>query len=168
MGGAIARAGPGAFLTALCFVLCACGPVPPKPIVTTTTSTTTSTTTTTLPPPTANLTLGVGGNYTGTSEPFVVDFTSSNATSCSLTATPSVWSGRDPHDVPCNGSLQVNLPANTVQESWDFVFTAANADGQSTSSTYDLTIDAPTPTTSPPYCQWIPYNNSFQCSPGDS
>ncbi len=90
-------------------------------------------------------------------QPIAVEWSSTNAASCSLSVSPALWTGPDPMVTPCNGSYQANVDYNTVQEEWRFTFTATNAAGQSASSKVNLTIEAPTPTTQPA-CNWVFYN----------
>jgi hypothetical protein len=60
----------------------------------------------------------------------IVTYTSSNATSCSLSAGPSLWSGSNPLPVACNGTTTLPAVAATETErQWSLTFTAEDDAG---------------------------------------
>jgi hypothetical protein len=95
-----------------------------------------------LPPPstgpTASLTLNPntipasGGTVT-------FALVSANATSCTLTASPTLWSGENPLSVNCNSSGTVQVPASQGARQWTVTFTVGNTAGQTASSVQILT-----------------------------
>lgn len=99
--------------------------------------------------PTALLTLGNSGS-TSTTQSVVLDYSSSNAASCSLSSSPAFWNGEDPAIVACNGSYQGTVPVSSSQQQWTFTFTSVNTDGRSASSSVTLELQAPSPTTVAP------------------
>jgi hypothetical protein len=131
---AINRYGPGPFSVRSNVV------IPSQP----TTTTTSTTTTTTMPPvvlPTATLELSEssvpssGGNVTLT-------YASTNATTCSLSSVPSLWtSGSTP--VECNGSYLVKVVPASQQQEWVFTFTATSSGNESASASQRLIQEAP-------------------------
>lgn len=82
-------------------------------------------------PPLANLLLSqavlpsTGGTVTLT-------YSSANASSCSLSATPSLWSASQ--RVACTGTTQVQLPASASGGTWVFRFSATGAAGRKASA----------------------------------
>ena len=103
-------------------------------------------------PPTASLTASAqslpwtGGDVTLT-------YSSTDATSCALTASPALWSGSNPLPVACNGSTPVTVPGSLSGQQWSVTFTATGSGGQKTSST-TLTRQAPSYT---PSSNWSGY-----------
>jgi hypothetical protein len=83
--------------------------------------------------PTASLSLSSSSvPWTGGS--VVLSYSSSNATSCSLSSTPAFEASSNPLSVACNGTYSANVPPSTSQQSWTFTFTAENASGTASSS----------------------------------
>ncbi len=114
---------------------------------TTTSGTITSTimtpTTTSAPPQaTANLSISTnnisyaGGNVSLT-------YTSENASSCTLSSTPALWTGNNPATVSCNGNYSLTLGQSTSQQQWVITFTATASNGQSIVANQELTQEAP-------------------------
>ncbi|MFZ0059328.1 MAG: G1 family glutamic endopeptidase [Acidimicrobiales bacterium] len=103
---------------------------------------TTSTTTTTIP--TASLTISAstipsaGGSITLT-------YSSTNASICSLSSSPPLWSGSNPATVSCYGMYDITFASTSVEQQWTFTFTAANASGQSATATQTLVQTPPAP-----------------------
>jgi len=93
------------------------------------------------PAPTASLTIGPqslaysGGTVT-------VTYSSSNATRCSLSATPTLWSGANPLSVACDGTTTLEVPATVSERQWTITFTATGATGRSATATGTLTQEA--------------------------
>ena len=74
---------------------------------------------------------------------FVLTYSSENASTCSLAASPALWSGANPATVSCSGSYQGSVPSTaTGARQWTFTFTAESATGQSASSSQVLTEQA--------------------------
>ncbi len=61
-------------------------------------------------------------------------YSSTNASTCSLSANPTFWSGSNPMSVPCNGTTALTVSANPSAQQWTFTFTATNASGRSANS----------------------------------
>ncbi len=72
-----------------------------------------------------------------------IHYTSSNASSCTLSTNPAFWSGTNPAPVACDGTYAVTIPASESGRQWTFSFTARNRLGQSATSTLTLTQQAP-------------------------
>lgn len=72
-------------------------------------------------------------------------YSSSNAATCSLASSLTLWIGSNPATVSCNGTYSVTITSSTAQRQWTFTFTATNSAGQSTTSTRTLTEQAPAP-----------------------
>ena len=69
-------------------------------------------------------------------------FTSTNATTCSLSSVPSLWTAGSA-TVACTGTYRVTvIPASTAQQ-WIITFTAGNVAGQSATAAQTLTQEAP-------------------------
>jgi hypothetical protein len=94
-------------------------------------------------PPTASLTISPQSlPYTGGS--VTLTHSSSNATSCSLSASPALWSGSNPLSVPCNGSTNLTgIPSEAYERQWTLTFTATSAAGQSATANGVLMQAAP-------------------------
>ncbi len=86
-------------------------------------------------------------------------YSSENATSCSLTSSPSIWaSATEP--ASCNGTYDDSVPSSTAAKQWTFTFTATNSDGQSATSMQTLVESAPaalTPQFDNPSPNWSGY-----------
>jgi hypothetical protein len=52
-----------------------------------------------------------------------VSWSSSGAKSCTLSASPRFWSGKNPARVRCRGKIRVTLPAVALGARWKFTFT---------------------------------------------
>jgi len=83
----------------------------------------------------------------------VVSYTSSNASSCSLSSTPALWTGSNPASVDCNGTYTATVAPSTIAQQWTFTFTTTSSDGQSASASQTLTELAPAPPTAPAWEQ---------------
>jgi len=112
---------------------------------------------TTTPPPTTppatspTATLAISPSIVpSTGGSVVLSFSSSNASSCSLSSAPAFWTGSNPESVSCNGTYTATVAPSTTGQQWTFTFTAANSAGQSVSSTQTLTEQAPPPKPTPP------------------
>lgn len=98
--------------------------------------------------PTASLTISenslssAGGTLTFT-------YSSSGASSCSLSSSPPFWAGNNPTPVSCNGTYRPTVSASSVDQLWTFTFTAANASDQSATSTQTLEEAAADPSFAP-------------------
>jgi hypothetical protein len=68
---------------------------------------------------------------------------STNASSCTLTASPSLWSGANPLSVDCNSTGTVQVPASSNAHQWTVTFSAVNVVGQTASSVQILTQAGP-------------------------
>ncbi|HLX32987.1 MAG TPA: G1 family glutamic endopeptidase [Gaiellaceae bacterium] len=96
----------------------------------------------TVPPPTATLSLAPqtvpysGGQITLT-------YSATNATTCTLAASPAFWTGSNPATVSCNSSYQGTLPLTLSSGQWTFTFTATSAGGKRATSTQTLTQQSP-------------------------
>jgi hypothetical protein len=66
-------------------------------------------------------------------------FSAKNATSCSLTSAPIVWTGSNPMSVSCNGTYTASVGPTSTKRSWTFTFTANDASGHSASEKQTLT-----------------------------
>ena len=114
---------------------------PPTPAATPTPPSTSTTATLSISP----------GSLPSTGGTVVLTFTSSNATTCTLASTPTLWTtGANPATVDCTGTYIATLNPTTTQQQWTFTFTATNVAGQSASATQTLTELAPTPAPTPP------------------
>ena len=106
-------------------------------------------------PPTATLSISSVG-VPATGGVIGLTYSSTNASSCSLSSTPALVAGSDPQAVTCSGTTAVTVPASSTAQQWIITFTAANAAGQSASSTVTLTQQAPPP---PPPTFWAQSTN---------
>jgi hypothetical protein len=96
------------------------------------------------PPPSPTATLSITpSSVPATGGSAVLSFSSSHASSCTVSSTPAFWTGANPTTVNCNGSYTATLASTTTEQQWSFTFTATNAAGQSTSATQTLTELAP-------------------------
>jgi len=71
-------------------------------------------------------------------------FSSTNATTCSLSSVPSLWTAGST-SVPCTGTYQVKVIPSSIAQQWVFTFTANNDAGQSATATQTLTQSSPPP-----------------------
>ncbi len=102
--------------------------------------------------PTASLTVSTPSlSWTGGDVTFT--YSSTNATSCALTASAPLWSDSNPLPVPCSGSTPVTVPGSLTAAQWSVTFTASGASGQATAST-TLTRQAPSFTPSSNWSGW--------------
>jgi len=104
---------------------------------------------TTIPPPTATLSINTS-SLPSTGGSVVLSFSSTNATTCSLSSTPVLWSGANPATVNCNGTYDASVASDTSQQQWAITFSATNSAGESVTSTQTLTEVAPPPPPPPP------------------
>lgn len=116
---------------------------------------------TTAPPTTASsptATLSLSSAFEPSSGGTVtLTLSSQNATSCSLSSVPSLWTAGSV-TVPCNGTYQIDVVPSTISQQWTFTFTAGNAEGQSATSTQTLVQSAaPTPQFDNPSPNWSGY-----------
>lgn len=75
--------------------------------------------------------------------PVTLTYSSTNATSCTLGANPSLWAGANPARVDCNGAYDVTVPRTTARRQWTFTFTTADASGRRATATVTLSQNAP-------------------------
>lgn len=92
--------------------------------------------------PTATLSI-VPGSVPSTGGSVVLRFSSSDASSCTLSSTPALWTGANPASVDCNGTYTAAVSPSTTEQQWAFTFTATAASGQSASAMQTLTELAP-------------------------
>lgn len=112
--------------------------VKPPPVATTPVATTPVAPT----PPTAALSISAS-SVPSTGGSVTLSYSSSNASTCTLSSTPAFWTGADPATVNCNGSYAANAPATTSAQQWTFTFTATTSTGQIAVSSQMLTQAAP-------------------------
>lgn len=74
-----------------------------------------------------------------------INYAATNATKCTLSATPAFWTGSNPISVNCRDSYRFTVSAATAGRHWTFRFTAKNRYGQVVSSAGTLTQQAPPP-----------------------
>lgn len=108
--------------------------------------------------PTATLSLS-SNNLTSAGGIVTLTYSSENATSCTLTSAPAIWtSATEP--ASCNGTYEYSVPAAATAQEWTFTFTASNAADQSAVSTQTLVEAAPaapTPQFDNPSPNWSGY-----------
>lgn len=119
------------------------------------------------PPPTApTATLSLSQSTVPASGTTVtLTFSSQNATTCSLSSLPSLWTAGSV-SVPCTGTYQVDVVATTAAQEWTFTFTASNSGGQSASASQTLMQSAPSPP--PPTAYYTSPNWSGYVVPSSS
>jgi hypothetical protein len=95
------------------------------------------------PAPTAHLTVAPTA-VPATGGEVRLAYASRHAKSCSLAATPDLWSGSNPRSVPCNGADDLILPANdtVVGGQWKLTFRAKGSAGASATDHGTLTEDS--------------------------
>jgi hypothetical protein len=106
-------------------------------------------TTTTPPTPTTNptATLALSSNsLTSAGGTVTLTYSSQNATSCSLTSSPSIWATAT-EPASCNGTYSYVVTPSTTAQEWTFTFTASNSSGVSATQTQTLVEAAPAATT---------------------
>jgi hypothetical protein len=107
------------------------------------------TTTTTTPPtsPAPTVTLALSSNsLTSAGGTVTLTYSSENATTCTLTSSPSIWTTAT-ETVACEGTYDDTVaPSSTAQE-WTFTFTATNSSDTSATQAQTLVESAPTATT---------------------
>ena len=69
-------------------------------------------------------------------------YSSQNATSCTLTSLPSIWTTAT-EPVSCNGTYADDVGSSTTAQEWTFTFTASNANNPSAASSQTLVQSAP-------------------------
>jgi hypothetical protein len=97
---------------------------------------------TTTAPPAVTAALAVNpGSLPATGGQVNFVYSSPNGTTCSLSSSPTIWTGANPTPVNCNGSYQATIPANTAQQpqTWTVVFSATGSHGTAATSTQELT-----------------------------
>jgi hypothetical protein len=72
-----------------------------------------------------------------------LNYASTNAASCTLSAAPAFWTGSNPASVNCRGSYSFTVSAANASRQWTFQFTAMNHYGQVVSSAGTLVQQAP-------------------------
>jgi hypothetical protein len=82
-------------------------------------------------------------------------FSSSNASSCTLSSAPALWTGTNPAAVNCHGTYSATVPPSSTKQQWTFTFTATNSAGQSTSASQTLTEQPPPFRQSPNWSGYI-------------
>jgi hypothetical protein len=120
------------------------------------------TTTTTTPPsptstsnPTATLALSPN-SLTSAGGTVTLTYSSENATSCTLTSSPSIWTTAS-EPVACNGTYEDPVAPSTTAQEWTFTFTATNSSGVSATQTQTLVESAATQTIANPNPNWSGY-----------
>ena len=91
--------------------------------------------------PTATLLLS-SSNVLASGATVNLTFSSTNATSCSLSSVPSLWSTGSV-SVPCTGTYPIDVVASSAAQQWTFTFTATSATGQSATASQTLLQSAP-------------------------
>lgn len=71
-----------------------------------------------------------------------ISYTSSGSTTCSLRATPSFWTGRNPTPVRCRGVYRITVPATVNARRWTFRLVARNRARQQVAVQIALTQQA--------------------------
>lgn len=94
------------------------------------------------PRPTASLTLSTS-TLPATGGTVDLRYAATNASNCTLTSVPPLWSGSDPIAVSCNGDHQESVPATSSEQSWSITFTADGNRGQHATAVQTLTEQAP-------------------------
>ncbi len=89
------------------------------------------------PAPTASLTISAS-TVTSAGASVTLTYSSTNVSTCSLSAIPTFWSGSNPMSVPCNGTTTLTVSSSTSARQWTFTFTATNSDGRSATATTSL------------------------------
>ncbi len=124
---------------------------------------TTPTQTVTTPPPTSTAplptaTLSLSSAYeTSSGGTVTLTFSSENATSCTLSSVPSLWTTAS-IPVDCNGTYQIDVVPSTEPQQWNFTFTASNTADESATSTQTLVQSAAaTPQFPNPSTNWSGY-----------
>ena len=92
--------------------------------------------------PTATLSLS-SNTITSAGGIVTLTYSSDNATSCTLTSSPSIWTTATA-PAGCNGTYEDDVPSTTTAQEWTFTFAADNSDGQSATSSQTLVQSAPT------------------------
>lgn len=78
-------------------------------------------------------------------------YSAQGAATCTLSSSPTFWTGTNPASVNCTGSYKATVPSTIAERQWTFTFTATSADGQVSAATQRLTEEATTtvPPTTP-------------------
>jgi hypothetical protein len=105
--------------------------------------------------PTANFSLS-SSSVLATGGTITLSYTSQNATSCTLSSSPTVWT-TSTVQAQCSGSYQYVVSSSTTQRQWSFTFTASNSSNQSATSTQTLTQEASTLPADNPSSNWSGY-----------
>ena len=93
---------------------------------------------------------------------FTLSYSSSNASSCTLSSTPAFWSGSNPVTVNCSGSYRGSVAAMPTGEQWTFTFTAMTAAGETAVSSQVFSELAPPVSASPNWSGYaLPSNSLF-------
>ena len=92
--------------------------------------------------PTATLSLS-SNSLTSAGGIVTLTYSSENATACTLTSSPSIWTTAT-EPASCNGTYQFSVASATTAQEWTFTFTASNAENLSVISTQTLVQSAPT------------------------
>lgn len=123
-----------------------------------------SVTTSTTPPltqpsgpaaPSATLTLS-SSSVPSTGATVTLTFSSQNATTCSLSSVPSLWTAGSV-SVPCAGTYQIDVVASSGAQQWTFTFSATSAEGQTATASQTLSQSAPPPTAQNLSDNWAGY-----------
>jgi Peptidase A4 family len=99
------------------------------------------------PVPTARLRVGPSELTSGGGS-VALTFAGTNATTCTIGSTPTLWPGANPKTVSCKGTLQISVPAGTATSRWTLVFTA-NGSGQAATASRVLTEHGDIPPAAP-------------------
>jgi hypothetical protein len=95
--------------------------------------------------PTATLSLSPS-NLTSAGGAATLTYSSENATSCTLTSSPAIWTTAT-ETVACNGTYVDTVAPSTTAQEWTFTFTASNSSGVSATQTQTLSEAVATSTT---------------------
>jgi len=120
----------------------------------TTTPVTTTTAPTTTPAPTATLLLNTN-TLPATGGSITLDYSATNASTCTLFSSPALWPGANPATVSCAGSYSATLSSSTSGGQWNFIFSATSSDGRSATSTQVLTEQVPPFAQSPNWSGYV-------------
>lgn len=90
-------------------------------------------------PPVPTATLDAGPTeLTSGGGTVALSFASTNATTCTLGSTPTLWADDNPKAVSCRGTIRLAVPAGATTSRWTVVFTA-NGHGQAATASRVLT-----------------------------
>lgn len=108
------------------------------------------------PVPTASLTISTSA-LTSAGGPIALSYSSANASTCSLSSSPTFWTGNNPATVNCSGTYSATIASSSVERQWTFTFTATSTEGQSANSVQTLEQLAPSPSSFVQSLNWSGY-----------